>query len=905
MPKRVVLYFLGFVVLASLAYYGYSRWQDAREKVDLWTLVPDDATFVIETNNHADLVAHLKETELWNNLAILPFAQRFQENIAWLDSVSPGNQRLERFLDEKNILTSVHVVDKSEVEVVYYVPVNSVGEHRFVRTLTENIGRSAIFKEKSRKYLGEVLTDVANTRNGSSFTYFSYHNNIIMSPSPELVETIVRRISRGNLTSVATAFKEANYLDQPDVYANVFINYRNLPDLLGLFLEEDLMPEVVHLSSLCQSGMLELKLEHDKIFLNGFSNPELLKGSLHSNLKPQKPQPLGVKAYLPGRTAVLLDFGLEEVARLRAQTTGTQLPPFAALTDSLAHTFSDEVALAYLETYNMNTAPGKVALAHIGNTALAAKLLDRLQEAAAGSKSKPYTEAYGSYDIRLIDMPGLPAHLFGRLFTGFTQSYTVQVDDYLLISPDIATLRALLDDISAENVWGKSGVQKAFLEETLQQANLSLYLNTVNAWYILNRYVLDDSREDLLQNASLIKRFNQVSLQFAKADSQYYTSFVFRRQNRGKTEEEVFSTELAMKFDNRLDTRPFPLQNAVDRSGEVLVQDSAGVLYNITATDKRGWTDSLGAPLRSDIKQIKAGADKKLRYLYATANHIHAVDNQGQELENFPFNVGDSLQIQHLAVYDYQKDGNYRLLVDDAGGDLYMYDMRGAAIPGWQPRRMDARLAAEPQHVRVAGHDVLLVLLENGYVYALNHDGETYPGFPFSVKSPLTSGAVIKPGADLRHTEITVITKYGSLVVFNLQGRVLRRQQLPRPSKRAMFTLVPESSSGRSFILVRQEQGKVVVFNEDLNQVFEKHYVTSAPKIVQYYHFGGDNKVYAITETGPQKTYLYDRKGNLIGGRPLESSQPVTIYYNETTNSYTLYKVYRHELQKINFKIAE
>lgn len=907
MLKRILLYFLGFVVLASLAYYGYSRWQDSREKVDLWALVPDDVTFVVETNNHAGLVAHLKETELWNSLAVLPFAQRFQENIAWLDSISPGNERLERFLDEKNILTSIHVVDKSDVEVVYYVPVNSVGEHRFVRTLTENISRSAIFEEKSRKYLGEVLTDVTNTRNGSSFTYFSYHNNVIVSPSPVLVETIVRRISRGSLTSIAGAFKKANYLDQPDVYANVFINYRNLPDVLGLILEADLMPEVEYLSSLCQSGMLELKLEHDKIFLNGFSNPERLKGSLHSNLKPQKPQPLGVKAYLPARTAVLLNFGLEEVARLRAQTKSAQPgTAHAAITDSLAHTFSDEVALAYLETYNMNTPPGKVALAHIGKPALAAKLLGRLAQQVAAGKAKPYTEAYGSYDIRLLNVPELPAQLFGRLFTGFAQSYVVQVDGYLLFSPDMATLRSLLDDISAENVWGKSVVQKAFLEETLQEANFSLYLNTVNAWYILNRYVLDNNREDLLQNASLIKRFNQISLQFSKVDSQYYTSFVFRRQNRGKVVEDVFSTELAMKFDKRLDTRPFPIQNAVDRTPEVLVQDSANVLYNITAGDKRGWTDSVGASVQGDIKQIEAGPDKKLRYLYATASRIHAVDNQGQELENFPFNVGDSLHIQHLAVYDYEKDGNYRLLVDDYAGNLYMYDMRGTAIPGWQPRRMDDRLAAEPQHIRVAGHDVLLVLLENGYVYALNHDGETYPGFPFSVKSPLTSGAIIKAGADLRRTEVTVITKYGSLVVFNLQGRVLRREQLPRPSKRAMFALVPEeSSAGHSFILVRQDQGKVAIFNEDKDQVFEKHYVTSAPKIVQYYHFGGDNRVYAITETGPQKTYLYDEKGNLIGGRPLESSQPVTIYYNEATHSYTLYKVYKHELKKINFKIED
>ncbi|WP_242922757.1 hypothetical protein [Pontibacter liquoris] len=907
MPKRILLYFLGFVVLASLAYYGFSRWKDSREKVDLWTLVPDSATFIVETSHHAALVEHLKETELWNSVAILPFAQRFQENMAWLDSISPGSQRLARFLDQKNILTSVHVVGKADVEVVYYVPVNSVGEHRFVRTLTENISKSAVYKEDTRKYQGVELTDVINTRNGSSFTYFSYHNNLIMSPSPVLVEEIVRRINHGNLVSVAASFKSTNYLNQPEVYANVFVNYRNLPDLLGLFMQPELMPQVQYLSSLCQSGMLELKLEHDKIFLNGFSNPERLKGSLHSDMQPRRPYPLGVKAYLPSRTAVLLHFGLEEVARLRAQGSEARKgSAYAATADSLVHTFSNEVALAYLESYNITTSPEKVVFAHLGKKASANKLLASLiRQVAAARKNKPYKEEYGSYTIQLLDVPELPAQLFGRLFGGFEQSYVVQVDDYMLFSSDMATLRSLLDDISAENVWSKSVAQKAFLEETLQEANFSLYLNTVNAWYILNRYVTDNDREDLLQNASLIKRFNQVSLQFSKVDSQYYTSFVFRRQNRSKTGEDVFSTELTMPFPSRLDTRPFAIQNAVDRSPEVVVQDSANILYNITANDKLGWTDTVGTSIRGEVQQIEYGPDKKLRYLYATANHIHAVDNHGQELDNFPFNLGDSLRIQHLSVYDYDGKGNYGLLVDDAQGNLYQYDMRGTAIPGWQPRPMDYRLAAAPQHVQVGGHDVLLVLLENGYVYALNRDGETYPGFPFSVKSPLTSGAVIRAGSDLRRTEVTAVTKYGQVVVFNLQGKVLRREQLLRPSKRAMFELVPESSNGRSFILVRQDQGKVAIFDQDLKQVFEKRYVTSAPKIVQFYHFGGDKKLYAMTETGPQKTYLYDVKGNLIGSRALESSQPVTLYYNEATNSYTLYKVFRRELKKISFKVAE
>lgn len=907
MAKRIVLYFLGFVVLASLAYYGFNRWKDSQAKVNLWTLVPDNAALVVETNNHVAFIEHLKETELWQSFSVLPMAQKLEQNIAWLDSISPRNQRLTRFLDKKNILSSVHVVGKSELEFIHYIPVASVGEHRFLRTLTENITRSTIFKEESRDYQGYLLTDVTNTQLKSNFTYFSYHNNIILSASPVLIEEIVRRINRGKLTSIAADFKNVNYLSQPEVYANVFFNYRELPDIAALFLQEEIIPQIRYLSSFCRNGMLELKLERNRIFLNGFSNPEELKGSFHSRMNPTAPRPLQVKEFLPNRTAVMLHFGVNQLSKLREEVLQNKTPSaYATTLDSLSRSFRQELALAYLESYNINTSPEKILFARMGEQQVTTQLLLQLAgQLNTAKKATGFSEQYGGATIYNIDLPDLPAHLFGPLFKGFEQSYVVQVGDYMLFASEIAILRSLIDDIANDHVWGKSVQQKAFLEETLHEGNFSLFLNTVNAWYVLSRYMKDENREDLLQHASLVKRFNQISLQFSQVEKQYYTSFLFRRQERTPAGgESGFVEEVVLPFRNRIVSKPFAINNAVDRSREIVVQDSAHTLHNITATGNLGWVDSLRSTVQGNINQIEFGQDKKLRYVFATSNRIHAVDNQGRDIENFPFNLSDTLRLQRLSVFDYEKNGNYRLLAHDNLGNMYMYDIRGNAIAGWQPRRLDYRLAAEPQHLRVGSFDVILVLLENGYIYALNREGETYPGFPFSLRVPINAGAFAKVAADLRRTEITTVTRYGEVVVFNLQGQIVKRDQLVRPSKQAVFELVPENN-GRSFIIVRQDQGKVAVFDQDLKEVFEKNFVTSAPKIVQYFHFGGDNKIYAITETGPQKTYLYNAKAALIGGRSLESNQPVTIYYNESGNNYMVYKVFRKELKKLTFRLPD
>ncbi|TXK37577.1 hypothetical protein FVR03_15165 [Pontibacter qinzhouensis] len=902
MAKRFVFYFFGFVLLASLAYYGFHRWKDSQSKVNLWTLVPEHAAFVLETNNHTALVEHLQATELWDSYAMIPVANRLEESIAWLDSISPGTERLTRFLDKKEILTSVHVVGKSELQYVFYVPVNTVGEHRFLRTLTENVARSTFFKDESREYQGFLLTDIQNTATGSSFTYFSYHNNIILSPSPVLIEEIVRRINRGKPTSIAADFKSTNYLSQPDVYANILVNYRALPELLGLFVSKDLMPQVRYLSSLCRNGMLELKLEQNKLFLNGFSNPEDLKDSFQNRLKPDVPKPLQVRKFLPNRTAVLFHFGAGQVSRLRElpRAAGTI---YATTLDSLALTFRQEVALDFLESYNINAKPEKVVFAQSANPNLTLALLRKLSnQVNTARKLTSHTEKHGNYAIEQLNIPELPEQLFGKLFGGFEQSYVVQLDNYLLFADEVSTIRGVLDDIASDNVWGKSVTQKVFLEETLQEANFSLFLNTVNAWYVLSKYVADDARDALLQQASLIRRFNQVSVQFSKVEKQYYTSALFRRLDNNEQGETGFEELAVVPFTSRLASMPYPVQSVSDRSREILVLDSANMLHLVSATGDKTWSDSLGSDIRGGVRQIEIGEDKKLHYVFATASRIHALNGQGKQLENFPFNVSDSLRLQHLAVFDYEGNGNYRLLTDDNMGNLYMFDMRGNAIEGWQPRRLDYRLAAAPQHLRIGNRDVILVLLENGYVYALNRNGDPFPGFPFSLRAPITSAGFARIGGDLRKSEVTVVTRYGEMVVFNLQGQVQKREQLLRPTKSAMFELVPDNRE-KSYVIVRQDLGRVTFFDQDLKQLFDKQYVTSAPKQIQYFHFGGDRKIYAVTETGPQKTYLYDFRADLIGDRALSSQQPVTISFNESTERYTLFKVFRRDLKKMSFRL--
>ncbi|MBK0402017.1 hypothetical protein I5M27_03410 [Adhaeribacter sp. BT258] len=908
MPKKYIFYLVGLLLLAGLGYYGFSKWTEAREKVDLWTLVPDDAVFVIESGNHADMVDRLKRTQIWESLSEVTYLRRLEENLVLVDSLADNRETLFKFLGDKKVLSSVHVTGKSDFELVFYLPISTVKEHRYMRTLVENLEKNGQFEHTTDQYQGTTITSFRNQANRQSLSYFTYRNNLILSSSPALLEGIVRRIKRKQFVSVAADFKNINYLNQEKVYANVFINYRNLPPFLNLFVKPELQPDLEYLCGLSRNSMLEFRLENNKLFLNGFSNPETLSQTFFEHLSGQKPKPMALEQLVSNRVAFFMHFGLDKAARLR-QYKGAKLPEllpeYKAQTDTLAQLFGGELGLAYLQTFNPNTSPEKVIFAQ---TSAPAHVLKRLNALALDinllNKTVPYKEQKGSYVIRMVPVKDFPQRLFGRLFRGFGQCYFVDVQQYIVFADNPAALRSVLNDIEAGNVWGKSVAQKAFLEETQHETNFSVFLNSENAWPMLSRYVNTDKRESLLRNENLIKDFNQFSLQFSQVEKQYYTTILLRQQDALAIEDlqaDTFEIEKTIPFRSKLIAGPFAVRSPLNRGLEMMVQDSGSVLHNVSYEGRITWSDTLNEAIKGEILQAPFGSDGKTKYLFATSHKIHCLDRNGKDVENFPYFLPDSLHLQRLTILDFNKNGDHKLLVDDELGNLFMFNETGDLLPGWEPRSLDSRLAVAPQYFRVGSKNVIVVVLENGLVYALDEAGETYPGFPFSVRASVRSGMFGKPGSNLQKSEMTLVTLRGEVITFNLAGEILKRHQLVRPDRNATFELIPENA-GKSYLIARQSLGRVTLLSPDFKLLLERNFFTSSRKIVQYYLFGGDNVVYVITETGPQKTYLFDVKAQPIGNRVIENRSPVKLFYNDITREFQLYKIFGRELKKITLE---
>lgn len=903
MSQKLLVFLVGLLLLSALGSYLYYRHAVASVPVDPWALVPDDAVLVAATRDHATLVRHLQETQLWDNLTAVRYIQRLEDNIALIDSLASTRNTVLRFLGTKQVLTSVHVTDSGSFDLLFQVPVRTVREYRQVRIILDALSRDSRYEVHNRTYQGQPLTEVQNSTGGHLLTVCNYRNHLLFSTNATLIEAVVRRLEHPGLPTVATDFQNTDYLQLKDVDATLLVNYRRLPQFLALFFRPELAPEITSVTSLARNGQLEMQVAGNKVLFNGFANPETTHDALHQQLQGQPAQRLRMADVLSLRTALLVHIGLGPATALRGARpapTDSVARRSAVLIDSLAATLTTEVGLCYLAAPSARQKLPRLALAYCANPGQAAILLGQLRRASGAS---PSFERVGPYQLYQAGIPELPRWLLGPLFAGFETPFVAQVGNYLALGEDAAALRLWLTDVAAGSVWSRSPTQVAFLQEGQPLARLSIFMDMRNSWHGLLRGLQEEQRAGLLRNEALFKRFPQIGLQFVpaanenEAGAQYFTQLILRHPAVGSAEaraQNQSGTGSALTFKLPLTSAPALLPVPGVRFPGVLVQDAANVLHYVTPDNVAARSDTLAGPLVGPVRRLTSGNQSRL--LFATANQLHLLDERGREAPNFPLNMPDTVQVTSLTPAPVATGTTVRLLVAGGGSNLFLYDTNGRTFPGWLPKSLDFTLAAAPSFLVVADRDVLVAPLENGYVYAFDQQGSMYPGFPISVGARLQSGAFVETGPTLRRTRLTVVTQHGERVTFNLSGDVVSRSRVATWSRTSTFRIIPNQNQS-SYVVAREEGGRLTLFEPTGKQVLTQSFVTSGTKPVQYFDFGNDRRIFVVTEPGPRKAYLYNSQGHLLGKEPFASSAPgVGLNYDANTNTYRLYRTLDHEL---------
>lgn len=901
MNKKAIVILLAITVAAGIGFIYYTYWYN-KEEIDIWSLVPNGAVAVYASDNTVSVYNGFSQKPLGENLKKLPLFKALDENLKLLDSLGGKSGNLDEALKGNPLLVSAHVTAKNAFDFLYYFKLKDVKSFELVRNVMQTYKNSKLYTTETRKYQDFDITEVKDRVSGKQFSYIYYRDYFIGSFVPFLVEDVIRHIGEDRLKS----FKAENAAlfslrNQHSPEGSLYINTTGFTQLIGTFRKQGKLPaELRHFSD---QNALDLSVKAHELLLHGYSLQAGASSSYLHTFQGQKPGPMQMDRFIPNRTALLMHFSFNDgktwynaLQRFWRQHAPEQIQKQQALVQdykvdmaSLYQVVGPAIGLAVLESVDVSN-PDLLLIAETRDINQVMNTFNTLAQTSQAAQDSAYVERYGDLAIRQINIDNLPEKIWGGIFTGFEQTFYTSIDNYLVIGNSVEVIKRLMAEIESEVVWARSVKQHQFVEKTLQEANVTVFWNMGRSWSMFLAGLSPEWQNLARENERTLKSLELGALQFTEAEQKFYTSMLVSYQpQEQQVAEQRFLTVAQTFVEKPMLIQPFVFEK--QNSNETILQDSLGQVYMINGDGKVAWKDSLGSKIISDVVLIDYLKNGRNQFFFATADALHVIDKSGNYIEGYPLSMKDGVKLSYASVIDYDNSKNYRFLVADENGHLLMFNKEGSNLEGWRPRKVTGRLTTTPQHVRIRSRDVIVAVQANGVVNLLNRRGEMYSGFPLDVKKPIRSDFFIEAGGSFEKSILTTITQDGELVKIHLDGSIVSREQLYKPSKNTTFRVIL-SERKNTFIVARQELGRLSLLDRKGAVILEKDYITSDELAVQYYNYGAGKEIFAVTDRVQEFTYLYNKNGGLINGRPLESSFEVYLHFNESANSFQTHTVY-------------
>jgi hypothetical protein len=482
-----------------------------------------------------------------------------------------------------------------------------------------------------------------------------------------------------------------------------------------------------------------------------------------------------------------------------------------------------------------------------------------------------FREQYSDFEIREIPIYKFSEKLLFPLVSGFVQNYYTTIGKVIVVSDNLEALKNYLDDVNDEDTWGKSVVQNRFMESTLLESNVSLYFHPGRAYNFITHHLQGRWLEFARQNQTLIQAILMSSIQFSHLNNNFYTNvlFTYKDFDPAGSGKSAGGDRLLINFDHRL-SNIFTVRNHINRSNEILIQDSVNELSLISSEGKVLWKIQLGSRIVSDVTQIDFFNNGKLQYFFATDHALHVIDRLGNYLNDYPLDLS-SVDIQFVSIVDYDNSKKYRFLVTDKKGNLWMYDKEGNNLEGWNPKATGGVLAFAARHHRIKGKDYVLAARSDGRILVTSRRGENLKNFPLNIDGNPIGDFSLDVGPSVSETYFTVISLDGFRIKFSPEGKILSREPLVKTSIRSTFSLINEKAL-KSYLILQQDNKQLAMMDESGRRIFTTEATSPGDINVKYYEFGSGNSFILLSDRSQDLSYVYDLRGNLLTTPPIESS---------------------------------
>ncbi len=397
-----------------------------------------------------------------------------------------------------------------------------------------------------------------------------------------------------------------------------------------------------------------------------------------------------------------------------------------------------------------------------------------------------HNELFKNETIHFLDINELPQKLFGLPITGFPVTYWCISEDVLLLANNSETIKALLECHDSELNWFRDTYYK---NELIEHAGSLNYFSYFSASFLddLFSQVSDSSLFGVIKQSVPVGfdvPYFFLAFSNETKEHQYLSLNIPFEKRSSVSTSEVDQGPLAVELSHPLIAGPFVFKMKNKATEVTMVQDSMQTFRMLDPAGKVVWEKTLSDPI--SLKPFLLPKKQQGAFMIQLGKGLQFLDWDGKALDSV-IQFTTVLRKKPLELIDYDQSGNYRISASTESGELYLFDLNGQALEGWNPKKLEDKSVSPAKNIRVRGKDYLVCLGEKGHLYAFNRKGEPIKGFPVKLEGRFLQSPVLRAGSDEERSSINIISELGIFYRVSLKGQELLTKTLPRQDRDSRF----------------------------------------------------------------------------------------------------------------------
>jgi hypothetical protein len=909
LSKRAFVYvILVFIIVLIFLGYLFFKSKPAVSSEPL-KAIPSDAALIIRVNDIQGLVKITqKNNKIWDELNKLSVFNSIDQQIRYVGLLISKYPAARELLLNNPSFISAHYTGRARISFIHYYKLpKGLNEKRINELISALLINSGTITH--RKYEGRDLYDI-RLLSEKPVNYISYtvtNGLFILSFSSILIEDAVRQLDLPNSIDKEPGFKEAFATAGKNVYANLFVNYKNLPEIISTGINQKYKSRIKSYNYFANWAELDLNIKDDMFLLNGFthfSDSLNYTANLFTNQAPQK---IYVDNILPSFISTFLVITLSDMntyfenyknylrrlGKLKQYLKELNLirnKYNIDITDDFLAVLDNEITIAIGDSKVKDENENTFVIFKTKSKSLSEKkLLEILKNTARKNSINIEKLSYSykvdnelSYSVYKLPLANFTGKIFGELFNMNDDTYYTFIENYLVFGNSVKSLSNFIHSNVLKKTIITDVAYKEYKNNLSPRSTIGFFTNLGRSPANFSKFVTDEIFKGWEENIQLFQKVQILGFQLNTSNDLIYNNIFVKYIPQYKYKPHTVWESL---LDTVIDFKPCFVKNHYTNQSEIFVQDLKKNIYLINKAGRILWKFNIPEKINSNIYQIDYYKNDKLQMLFSTKNYIHIIDRNGNYIERYPVKLR-SPGTNGLSLFDYERNKNYRFFIACEDRHVYAYSKDGAILNGWQFDKTESEVTKPVKHFRVGDKDYI-VFGDRYKTYILDRKGKVRTNvqdiFPVSVNN----NYLLDLNENSSDSRIVITDTSGTVCFINFNGTV-ERMNLGNFTPEHFFDFKDMDGDGnRDFIFL--DKGSLNVFKSNKVKLFSYNFSENIISKPVYYHFSYSDRQLGIVSKNKNLIYLLNNDGTLYKGFPLRGSTLFSIgYFSNTSSQFNL-----------------